>query len=267
MVHFRCFPNIPFGSRPLNSVTLPAPADPSTPSKTRRSPLLAGGVLAYIVLATLASSGGIGWLAAFALLVLVGALLSPALHRRSIAAWSALSGAALALGLLAANDEGLLALDALPILVNAALCALFAGTLRHGREPLIARFIAILEGRDRLALPRVADYARNLTRIWALLLGVQACVLGAIFCLAPAGLFAAFGQPVPALFALPGWRLYLHVGGYALVPLVLVIEYSYRRWYLRGIQHPSLPHFVARVVQRWPALLQSLAADAARKPR
>ncbi len=265
MVHFRCFPNT-LGFRPLNSVTLPAPADPSTPSK-RRSRVLIAGVLAYFVLATWASSGGFGWLAAFALLVLVGALLSPALRRRSVAAWGVVAAATLALGLLAASGEGLLALDALPILVNAALCVLFAGTLRRGREPLIARFIAILEGRDRLALPGVAAYARNLTRVWAVLLGLQACLLGVIFCLAPGGLFAAFGWPLPALFALPGWRLYLHVGGYALVPLVLVIEYAFRRWHLRGIEHPSLPHFIARVVQRWPALLHSLAADATQSPR
>jgi uncharacterized membrane protein len=199
--------------------------------------------------------------------VLVGAVLSPALRRRSVAAWCAFAGAALALGLLAAGGEGLLALDVLPILVNAALCALFAGTLRRGREPLIARFIAILEGRERLALPRVAAYARNLTRVWALLLGLQACLLGAIFCFAPGGLSTAVGWPVPALFASPGWRLYLHVGGYALVPLVLVLEYAYRRWHLREIEHPSLPRFVTRVVQRWPALLHGLAADATRSPR
>lgn len=233
----------------------------------RRPRLLVGGVLAYLVLAVLASSSGRGGFAALALFVLVGALLSPALRQRSVAAWCAWIGAAFVLGLLARSGEGLLALDALPILVNAALCALFASTLRHGREPLIARFIAILEGRERLALPRVTTYARNLTGVWALLLGLQACVLGAIFCLAPAGLFATFGWPAPALFAQPGWRLYLHVGGYALVPLVLVLEYAYRRWHLRELDHRSLPHFVARVVQRWPALLHSLAADAGRSRR
>jgi len=259
-------PEHSFGSCPLNSVTLSAPADPNM-SSTRRPRLLVGGVLAYLVLAVLASSSGRGGLAALALFVLVGALLSPALCRRSVAAWCVWAGAALALSLLAASGEGLLALDALPIIVNAALCVLFASTLRRGHEPLIARFIAILEGRERLALPRVTIYARNLTWLWALLLGLQACVLGAIFCLAPAGLFAAFGWPVPALFAQPGWRVYLHVGGYALVPLVLVLEYAYRRWHLRELDHRSLPHFVARVVHRWPVLLHSLAADAGRSRR
>lgn len=248
------------------SVSVPASADPPT-SSTRRSRLLVAGVVAYFALATFASSSRRGGIAALALFVLVGAVLSPALRRHSRTAWLAWACAGGALGLLAAHGEGMLALDALPILVNAALCALFASTLARGREPLIARFIAIIEGRERLALPRVAAYARCLTWTWALLLGLQACVLALIFCCAPGGVFAAPGGPLAATFAAPGWRMYLHVGSYALVPLVLVLEYAYRRWHLRGIEHPSLPRFVARVVQRWPALLRSLADDAARSPR
>jgi uncharacterized membrane protein len=224
------------------------------------------GVILYALLALAASISDSAWIAALAVFVLVGALLSPALRRRSPAAWLAWLGASAALGLLAEHGAGKLALDALPILVNAALCSVFASTLVRGREPLIARFIAILEGSQRLALPRVAVYARNLTWTWALLLGLQACVLGAIFCLAPGGVFAAFGLPTPSVFAAPAWRLYLHVGGYALVPLVFVFEYAFRRWHLREVPHPSLPRFIASVVQRWPALLQTLATDSTRAP-
>lgn len=242
-------------------VSLPAPAvTPETPA--RRSRLLLAGVAVYFLLALAAWSSGRGGLAALAVFVLASALLSPALRRCSLAAWGAWGALALLLGLLAARGEGLLALDALPILVNAALCALFASTLRHGREPLIARFIAILESPERLALPRVAAYARRLTWAWALLLGAQACVLGAILGLVPGGVFAALGATPPAAFAAPGWRWYLHVGGYALVPLVLVLEYAYRRVHLRGVPHAPLPLFIARVVRRWPVLLQGIAADA-----
>lgn len=244
-----------------HSVSLPAPAaSPETPA--RRSRLLLAGVAVYFMLALAAWSSGRGWLAALAVFVLAGALLSPALRRCSVTAWCAWFALALLLGLLAGRGEGLLALDALPILVNGALCALFASTLRGGREPLIARFIAILESRERLAVPRVAAYARQLTWAWALLLGAQAGVLGVILCLVPGGVFAAFGATPPAAFAAPGWRWYLHVGGYALVPCVLVLEYAYRRVHLRGVPHAPLPLFVARVVQRWPALLRSIVADA-----
>ncbi|HEY6943068.1 hypothetical protein, partial [Dokdonella sp.] len=243
-------------------MSLPAPAASSiTPA--RRSRLLLAGVAAYVLLAFAASYSGRAGLAALAVFVLASALLSPALRRHSVAAWSAWLALALLLGLLAERGEGGLALDALPILVNAALCALFAGTLRRGREPLIARFIAILEGRDRLALPRVAAYARGLTWAWALLLGIQACVLAAILCVVPGGVLAAFGaSPPAAVFAAPAWRVYLHAGGYALVPLVFVLEYAYRRVHLRDVPHAPLPLFVARVVRRWPALLASLAAEA-----
>ncbi len=243
------------------SVSLPAPAA-SPVAPVRRSRLLLVGVAIYFALALAASYSGRAWLAALAVFVLASALLSPALRRRSVVAGFAWLAIAVLLGLLAGHGEGRLALDALPILVNAALGVLFASTLRRGREPLIARFIAILESRERLASPRVAAYARQLTWAWALLLGAQACVLGAILCLAPDGVLAAFGATPPAAFATPGWRLYLHVGGYALVPVVFVLEYAYRRVHLRDEPHASLPLFVARVVQRWPALLESLAADA-----
>jgi hypothetical protein len=45
------------------------------------------------------------------------------------------------------------------------------------------------------------------------------------------------------------------------VPVVFVLEYAYRRLHLRDEPHAPLPQFVARVVRRWPALLESLAAD------
>jgi uncharacterized membrane protein len=219
------------------------------------------GVVAYVVLALAAWISGRAWLASLAVFILASALLSPALRRRSIVAWLGWIVLALVLGLLAEHGEGRLALDALPILVNAALSAVFASTLVRGREPLIARFIAILEGPQRLALPRVAAYARSLTWAWALLLGLQALALAAVLCLVPGGLFEAFGLPRSDAFAAPGWRLYLRIGGYMLVPLVLALEYAYRRWHLRGLPHPSLPAFIARLVHSWPALLRSLGND------
>ena len=57
------------------------------------------------------------------------------------------------------------------------------------------------------------------------------------------------------------WRWYLHLGSYATVLAFLVVEYAFRRWYLRHIQHVSLPVFVARLVRRWPALARSVMHD------
>ncbi len=262
MVHS---PRIPASCvRVSATVSLSASAD-SRAAAPRRSRLLLAGIGAYIVLACAAAYSGRGWLAAAAVFVLAGAIASPALRRPSPIAWLAWLALGALLGVLAQRGAARLALDALPILVNAALCALFGSTLRRGREPLVSRFVAIIEGPERAAQPRVARYTRGLTWLWAVLLGTQALLLAYVLVFAPDGISAAFGGPVARALAAPGWNLYLHVGSYALVPLVFVCEYAFRRVHLAELQHPSLPTFIARVVQRWPALLQGLAADAARE--
>ena len=246
------------------SVSLPVPVDPPA-APARRSRLLLAGIAAYVALALAASYSGRAWIGALAVFVLAGALLSRALRRRSAAAWSGWLALGALLAAMSAHGEARLALDALPVLVNAALCVLFASTLRAGREPLITRFVAIVEGPERAAQPRVARYTRRLTWVWTTLLGAQATLLALVLGFAPDGLAAAFGGPALAAFGAHGWRLYLHAGSYLLVPVVLVVEYAFRRAHLRELPHPSLPTFVARVVQRWPALLHGLAADAARE--
>ncbi|MFI4969456.1 MAG: xanthomonadin biosynthesis protein, partial [Lysobacterales bacterium] len=161
------------------------------------------------------------------------------------------------------RGNGRIALDALPVLVNAMLCGLFARTLRRGHRPLIARVIGVLEDPTRLALPRVAGYARALTLAWALLLGTQALVLAVLVaCALPNGALATFGVAPPVALSGAGWRWYLHAGSYALVPAFLVVEYVFRRGYLRNIPHAPLPQFLARLARRWPSLLRSVADDA-----
>lgn len=240
-----------------------APVDPI--AMPRRSRVLLAGVVGYVVLALAASYSGRAWLGALAVFVLAGALLSPALRRRRVAAWLGWLALGALLGTLAVHGVVQLALDALPVLVNAALSALFGSTLGRGREPLIARFVAIIEGPARAAQPRVARYTRQLTWLWALLLGAQALLLAFLLGFAPDGICAALGGASIAALGAAGWRLYLHAGSYALVPIVFVLEYAFRRWHLAEFPHPPLPTFVARVVQRWPALLHSLASDTARE--
>jgi 3-hydroxymyristoyl/3-hydroxydecanoyl-(acyl carrier protein) dehydratase/uncharacterized membrane protein len=224
-------------------------------------------MIAYVALllaAFLTKSALLDEMAAFAL---VSLLLLPALRGGRASAWAVWLTAAGALVWLARGGRGQLAIDALPILINAALCGLFARTLIAGREPLIARIIGVIEGPQRLALPGVARYARRLTWAWALLLGVQACALLVVAaCSVPEGLFATFGVQPPITMA-SAWRWYLHLGSYALVIGFLVLEYAYRRWHLRHIPHAPLPLFIARLARRWPALLQSFAADLQRHGR
>jgi uncharacterized membrane protein len=213
------------------------------------------------VLALALLSGRV-WLEDVAAFLLATLLLWPALRRRSILAGALWLAIAFAIAALSVTGHGRIALDFMPVMVNAALCNLFARTLAHGHEPLIARVIAVLESPARLALPCVADYARKLTLAWALLLGAQAAVLTIlILCAVPDGLLTAFGIKPPIEISGSLWRWYLHLGSYATVLAFLVIEYAYRRWHLRHIPHVSLPTFVTRLVRRWPALAQSVVSD------
>lgn len=238
-----------------------APTTPST-SPAPRPRWLAVGLAVYVVSLVAGWVSANVWLEAFAALVLVTLLLSSALCRRSIVAWALWLLAGGGFAALAARGHGRLALDALPVLVNVALCLLFARTLRRGREPLIARVIEVLEGRERLAAPRVAAYARGLTLAWTLLFGAQATILSALLLFEhPDGLLAAFGVAPPFVVTGDAWRWYLHVGSYALVPAFLLLEYAFRRWHLAHLPHLPLPRFAARLMRRWPALVRRLAAE------
>lgn len=226
------------------------------------SRVFACGALACATLLLFAWLAGNAWLDAVAVLLLGGLLLHSRLRRGEAGAWLAWIGAGAALLWLARRGEGQLALDSVPVIVNAALCGVFACSLAHGREPLIARVIEALEGRPRLELPGVAAYARVLTRAWAWLLGVQALVLACVVVLRqPGGLLATFGVASP--FALSGavWSAWLHAGSWLLVPVALVLEYAVRRLRLRHIPHASLAHFLIGLARNWPAVLRGLVYE------
>jgi hypothetical protein len=99
-------------------------------------------------------------------------------------------------------------------------------------------------------------------------LGAQALLLTALIISAtPDGLLARFGIAPPIAIAGDGWRAYLELGSYATVLALLVVEYAFRRWYLRHIPHVSLPVFMSRLVRRWPALAHSVMHDEHGKAR
>ena len=242
------------------SATLPIP--PPTTHPARHPWRAALALLAYVVILVAVFARGPDWLGELAVVLLASLLLSPGLKRQSVAAialWILIAAGVVAL---AAGGEGALALDFVPVIVNAALCMLFARTLAKGSEPLVARVIAILEGPERIALPRVRAYARALTYAWALLLGAQALVLTALIaCAVPEGLLAHAGIAPPLAVSGAGWRWYLHFGSYASVIAFFVAEYVFRRVHLSHIPHPSLPVFAARLASCWPALARSVVDD------
>lgn len=237
------------------SATLPIPPE----IRPRRAALV---FLAYLAVLVGAFASGLAWLEELAAFMLATFLLWPGLRARSAAAWIVWAIASLGILALGVTGRGEIALDFMPVMVNAALCVLFARTVVPGSEPLIARVIAVLENPERVRLPRVAAYARALTWAWSLLLGTQALMLTLlIFCAVPDGLLASYGMTPPIEIVGDDWRWYLHLGSYAGVVAFLVVEYAFRRWYLRHIPHAPLPVFVSRLVRRWPALAHSVMHD------
>ena len=215
--------------------------------------------LVLLVCGGLALAGGLlqrHALSLAAVLLLLLAWMPSILRRRSagaLLAWIALAALLLAPAL---SGHVQLALMALPVVCLGGMAWVFARTLRRGREPLISRFVRVVEGEPRLELPGVRGYARGVTVFWACLLGAMTMLSLAIaLCAVPGGWLAAFGVRAP--FALPGSLLawYPEAGCWAVLLAAFVGEYLFRRWHLRAIPHPDPRRFVAQLLQRWPALL------------
>src|SRR6185437_10590597 len=137
-----------------------------------------------------------------------------------------------------------------------AIAWVFARTLKRSREPLVTRFVRVIEGEDRVNLPGVRGYTRGVTLFWACLLGAMAMLsLALALCAVPGGWLATFGVAAP--FALPGSLLawYPEAGCWIVLLAAFAGEYAFRRWYMRHIPHPSARRFVTQIVQRWPALV------------
>lgn len=202
--------------------------------------------MAWFALALTAILRGDGVIAATCAFLLVVLVLAPRLLARKPRAWLLLVACALGLGLLAWRGHGLLALEVLPVVISLGIAWLFGHTLAS-TQPLIARVIVVLEGEDRLALPRVAEYARQLTRAWMLLMLAQAFVC-ALLIAARHGLVA---WP-PAAFA-DTWLLF---GGWC-VPLAFMAgEIAFRRWWLPHVPHDPPRVFLQRLATNWPRLLR-----------
>jgi uncharacterized membrane protein len=232
------------------------PANPHRPGATR----MPWFILVLLGCAALAIAGGITHrhalsFAAAALLLL--AWLPSAWRRHSPAAL----GAWLALAALLLVPAGMghpeLALSMLPVVFLAVAAWLFGRTLLPGAEPLVSRFVRVIEGEARLSLPGVRRYTRGVTVFWACLLGCMALLslFIALFAV-PGGWLAMLGIAVPAY--LPGSLLewYPEAGCWTLLVAAFVGEYLFRRWHLRDIPHPNIKHFAAQIIRRWPMLMR-----------
>ncbi len=139
-----------------------------------------------------------------------------------------------------------LLVDVLPIVIAALIGWLFARSLLGGREALIARAIAAIDGSAPLADPAVMRYAVRLTRLWA---GCQ-FALGAfgLLCVAHAHWgWPSWALPTPRLFAL-------------ILPLVVIVlfvsEFALRPLLLPQAPRKPLLAFVRELAQVWPRLIE-----------
>lgn len=167
-------------------------------------------LLAYPVLVHLAvvwSAPRLEWLA---LVVMCAIPLYEGLRAPRPGHWLALLALSGLLHVLTRMGGGMYALFLPPVVTPAVVMAVFAGSLRAGRVPLVTRLARV--GRAALE-PEVLVYTRRVTALWAL-------ILAAI----------AVGNAALALFApLPVWSLFSNFVNYLLVGLVFVLEYLYRR--------------------------------------
>jgi uncharacterized membrane protein len=119
-----------------------------------------------------------------------------------------------------------------PVALNLGLAALFARTLKRGREPLISTFARAERGTLE---PDLARYTRRLTALWV------AFFVGAA---AVSALLALLATP-----ALWGW--FVAVGNHVAVALLFTGEYLFRRWRFPQYRHASPLALAAIVVARW----------------
>lgn len=196
-----------------------------------------------------------------ALMVLVTAVFLPKILSGRVAPtllWLGIQGLLLVVARLGFAE---LVLEAVPVVINALLAWWFGRTLFSSRS-LVARCIVAIEGEARLHERGVARYARQLTAFWAVLLGVNALLLSVLLLWAgPSGALVRFGV-MPALGIDTWWAgAWLRAGGYVVVIGAFALEYPYRRWRLRHLQHLSLPQMLLRLAVNWPRVLRDQAAE------
>jgi len=234
------------------------PSPEAAPSPWRRIRLV-GMLAGYFALVLIAWLSGSDALSALCVVLLVSAVLAPALRRGSRPAWIAWIMIVGGVALLTFNGHGRTALDLVPLAINLGFATLFGVSLTGTHTPLIARAIIAIEGPERLRLPRVEHYARLLTLAWAVIFAIQVVVFAVLM---------TWWMPQLAIdSAAYHWaKTWLHVGGYALPAVFMFVEYGFRRWYLRHIPHVPPREFIRQLVRNWPQLLRDSDLRAPRNP-
>ena len=189
-------------------------------------------ILAYPLLSHLATLWHSQRLAALALAIFVAVPLLPALRRRRTWAWLALTVtlAVLYFAVEAGWAARLMYLP--PVLIPLSVLALFARSLRPGQQPLVSVVARQIRGAE--LPPELATHTRRVTQCWVWLLAILA--LGAL-------LLAIFASAEI-------WSLMTNVVMYLILGSAFVIEYGYRRWRYRHLQHEGFATLIATLVRQ-----------------
>lgn len=144
---------------------------------------------------------------------------------------AALLGAlVLALAAIAALIVPVVVLYLPPLAIYPGLGALFAVSLRRGREPIVSRFARLERGGGELP-PDLLSYTRVLTVLWVLFFAIMGCV--------------SLGLALWA--SVETWSLFTNLIGYLLVAAFFVGEYFYRRQRYRHYRHGDFVEFLRRI--------------------
>lgn len=173
-----------------------------------------------------AVSGHAGIALAFLGLLLLPMLIAGLRRRRGIQILMLL---ALAAGLWVLFD-GLSLLYAVPVIINLALCGVFALTLLPGRKPLISAYVEL---QYESVSPAVYRYTRKVTLAWALFFAAMAVQASLLAWLAPVEI----------------WSLFVNLLNYLLVACMFAAEYWVRRRVLRDHQHAGFVRFLANLTR------------------
>jgi uncharacterized membrane protein len=237
----------------------PVPAAGATPAATRAATLLRIAlVLAYPVLAHLASGRHDARLAVFALADIALIVLLRALLQRRAAAWLGLVVIAIALAWLARSGHALAPLLLVPVGIIGLVAYAFARTLRT--VPLITRMVAGLDGVPAGTLsPELLRYTRNLTRSWAVLLGGLALLNLLLALLAvPDGLLASYGIASPWPVDPVLWSWFGGVFNVGLMVGFFLVEFAIRQRRFPG-RYRNLLDFLQRMARLGPAFWRDVA--------
>lgn len=109
---------------------------------------------------------------------------------------------------------------AVPVMVNAVLLGMFAGSLRTER-PMVERFARL--HRPDLS-PQEVRYCRTVTVVWCVFFAVNGAIAAVLALAAPVG----------------WWAVYTGIIGYVLIGVLFTVEYLVRKWRFR--QYGSALH-------------------------